>query len=512
MEEWNSFKEREIYESRFVESVTDRLQSESLVIESIDEFQVLEAYAKVLAMQVYEEEGSNIRFELGTNRGTRCENENKHLRKSKEPPSLPPPPPPPPPPLPQSSDTGNFKSSMPPPPPPPPKNNFIPIFGSTIPRKQKPSVQALRRLKIPALQNVSSNSIWASADYKTVKEVEDLIPIKEFENLFCAEAVERTSLEKRKSILVTGPTVVCLLDVKRSTNISISLSQLKSFSEIQSLFERIRQADRDIPEEILCSLIKCEPSGEEIEMVKSYKGDFDALNIPEKFVLEFSKVSEMAWMIRILRFMLKIPIWAAELRDGVSALKDIFWSLRHSQLVLKLMVCLRRLYELNNVVYGQQKSVQGISFEGILEFAKIHSIKDREKDNGTSISMLEFLERRMPNISDQLKDLTGKIISIDWDVLAGDLTDLKVADRFFFQKPKPDESVTFFHRVQPFFLEWHEKIQKIDSEFTDCRSAWLDLCEYFQESPDNVKPHEFLAIWSEMIGQLDLAKHKRLLK
>ena len=64
MEEWKKFKENAIYEARFVESVSSRLCSEVHILTTIEEFEVLEAFIKVLAMQVYEEEGSNIRFEL----------------------------------------------------------------------------------------------------------------------------------------------------------------------------------------------------------------------------------------------------------------------------------------------------------------------------------------------------------------------------------------------------------------------------------------------------------------
>lgn len=463
-------------------------------------------------MQVYEEEGANIRFELKRNRGISQDENLIHNGKVEDPPSIPKDDniTPPPPPLPQSSN------SLIPPHPPPLANAKIPpppppmIFGSVAPRKQsKSSLQSLRKLKIPALQHVSSNSIWAVADLGTVKEAEEIIPRTEFEKLFCTSTDVRPSPSQRmNSIRSAAPTVICLLDTKRSTNISISLSQLKTFSEIQNLFDRIRNADTKISEDLLNALIKCEPSADEIEIVKSYNGDFEALNIPEKFVLEFAKTAEMAWMIRVLRYMQKIPIWSAELQNGVRALRDVFWSLRHSQLVLKLMICLRRLYELNNVVYGQQRPVQGISLEGILEFAKIPSAHDSEK-----MSMLEFLERQMPDVSEQLRESLrpiDKVIVIDWDVLAGDLTDLKVASRFFFQKsPEDNLDHPFVNQVKPFFSDWQDKIQKIDAEFTDCRRAWLDLCEYFQEDPDSVKPHEFLRIWIELIGQLDLAKQKR---
>lgn len=317
-------------------------------------------------------------------------------------------------------------------------------------------------------------------------------------------------MERKQSLIVsTGPIVVCLLDTKRSTNISISLSQIKSFSEIQTLFERIKSADTEISEDLLSALIKCEPSAEEVEMVNGYEDDFELLNIPEKFVLEFSKTLEMAWMIRVLRYMIKIPHWARELQEGMNALRDNFWTLRHSQLVPKLMICLKRLFELNNVIYGGQRPIQGLSFEGILEFAKVNSVNC---PNSNNVTMLEFLESLLPEISEQLiKSIENidKAISSDWDVLAGDLTDLKVADRFFFQKPN-DPQDPFRAKVNPFFNEWHDKIQKIDAEFTECRSNWLDLCEYFQEDPDGIKPNDFLKIWAELVRQLDLAKQKRI--
>ena len=118
----------------------------------------------------------------------------------------------------------------------------------------------------------------------------------------------------------------------------------------------------------------------------------------------------------------------------------------------------------------------------------------------------------MPGISDQLRESLGdldKALITDWDALAGDLADLKVADRFFFQKSN-DQDTVFVQTVSPFFTEWHERIQKIDGDFIDCRGAWLDLCEYFQEDPEACKPNEFLRIWSELLAQLEIAKNKRL--
>jgi diaphanous 1 len=511
-------------------------------------------------MQVYEEESSSIRYELKRNRiwqqtlaakpQTKYQKGKIYTEEFKIPPlpniSIPPPPPPPPPlpqsltippppPLPQSLNSSLktssiINSSIPPPPPPPPfpQNSSLKppllngltssnpeggIFGSTIERRTKSSVRALRKLKILTIMHVSSNSIWAVANSDTLKEAEELIPLDQFEKLFCAskevmEAQQR-NIERRQSIVSAGPVVVCLLDVKRSTNISISLSQLRSFQEIQSLFSRIKEADTDIPDELLCALIKCEPSQEEVEMVKEYDGDFEALNIPEKFVLEFSKTVEMAWMIRVLRYMQRIPQWAANLQNGVNALRDNFWALRHSQLVLKLMICLRRLYELNNVIYGQNRAIQGISFEGVLEFAKVSSAQEHSNSN---VTMIDFLESLMPGIGDQLlESLTNlnKAVEADWDLLAGDLADLKVADRFFFQK-QYDSANLFMAKVQPFFLEWHDRIQKLDTEFTECRSSWLDLCEYFQQDPEATKPNDFLRTWTELIKQLDIAKQKRI--
>lgn len=580
MDEWTNFKERNIYEARFVESVTDRLCAETQLFSSIEEFQVLEAFIKVLAMQVYEEESPNIRYELkqirsgiisqktesqvqkptgklqnpiinekesgGTSDGIlnpqKDNYENSGQSQSSNS-SIPPPPPlpqnsiiPPPPPLPMDSSIPPpppipMGSSIPPPPPlpndpshphpmPPPLPNSLGlmnpnggVFGSTIDRRRKSSVRALRKLKIPTITHVSSNSIWAMANSDTLKEAETLISVENFEKLFCSSSddqeVQQRNIERRQSIVSAGPVVVCLLDIKRSTNISISLSQLRSFQEIQVLFDRIKRADSEIDDELLCALIKCEPSIEEVEIVQSFDGDFEILNIPEKFVLEFSKTADMAWMIRVLRYMNKIPIWAADLQDGLNALRDNFWALRHSQLVLKLMICLRRLYELNNVIFGQQRAIQGISLEGVLEFAKVNSVQD---SSDSSISMLEFLEGLMPDISDRLRDsLNGmdKAVDADWDLLAGDLADLKVADRFFFQKPD-NLSNPFTVKVRPFFTEWRDRIQKIDAEFTDCRSAWLNLCEYFQEDPNTVTPNEFLRIWSELVRQLDLAKQKRI--
>ena len=165
------------------------------------------------------------------------------------------------------------------------------------------------------------------------------------------------------------------------------------------------------------------------------------------------------------------------------------------------MVCLRRLYELNNVVYGQQRAVQGISFEGILEFAKIHSVQN------TNISMLEFLEGRMPGISDQLRE--------SWGHGQGPHYGLgRSCGRFGrFESSRSillPEIQRSGHRLYPNCQSLLHRMArantKIDGDFIDCRGAWLELCEYFQEDPEACKPNEFLRIWSELLAQLEIAK------
>jgi hypothetical protein len=474
-----------------------------------------------MAMQVYEEQGANIRFELRKNKQMHGSsvplldkelNQEENIKSILSPHELPPPPPPPPPPMQNINDVPPL---MPPPPPPPPSGG---IFGSITARKQMSvvsTVKAAQKLKVSGLNNVSSNSIWSAADRDIIKETEELIPQTDFEKLFCISMeqakAEQMKIERRNSIAMTvGPKVICLLDTKRSTNISISLSQLRSIEEIRDTFERIQKADTSLSEDLLTSLIKCEPSNEEINHIREFKGDKESLNIPEKFVLEFSQISEMSWMIRVLRYIQKIPHWASELDKGVTALRDTFWIIRHSQVILRLMMCLRRLYELNNVIYGPQRSVQGFSFEDVLEFSKVTSI--HQPDSSTPISLIDYLDSKMPEICDQLTSSLSCIemaLTTEWDVLASDLTDLKVADRFFFQKCD-GMSHSFCESVRPFFNEWHERIVKIDSEFTDCRSSWLDLCDYFQQNSEELKPNEFLHLWKELISQLGLAKQRRI--
>lgn len=82
-----------------------------------------------------------------------------------------------------------------------------------------------------------------------------------------------------------------LLDGKRSLNVNIFLKQFRSSNE--DIIQLIRDGEHDdVGAEKLRGLLKILPEVDELDMLKSYTGDFDKLGNAEKFLLQLTHLSK----------------------------------------------------------------------------------------------------------------------------------------------------------------------------------------------------------------------------
>lgn len=483
----------EVIQNEFYAAVNQKLLEDQDIVQNITDLDVLSAFIKTICIQLYEEFAKKIRAS------------------SK---SIPPPPPlpnsvngpPPPPPLPLP----NF-SNIPPPPPfpncgsiPPPFQNqsVLGSFSNTPVRSKR--FRASNKLKIRTHRQVPSESVWSLQHGDRIKEAADLFPSESYESNFCVP-LERTrpreSLDRRPSLGAlgnSGPMVICLLDTKRSNNISIALSRLKTIEDVVDIMTKVEAADISIPEETLSALIISEPTGEELTLIESFSGPSSQLNFPEKVVAEFSKRPAMSWMLRSLRYMQKIPVWAKELRSGLELLSAAFSALRQSKMVIKLLLCYRQLYELNNVIYGDQRPVQGIAIEGLLEFGHVKS-----KDG--SITLTEYLIRRLPTASRDLDCELGcldRIGNVDWDSISGVMNDVQNGIKYLGDNMPLSAPRDFIIQAREFQESWASQTDALAIEHQNCQQQWQDLCTYFVLDDQDYKPSDLFEIWNQIRAQL----------
>lgn len=127
----------------------------------------------------------------------------------------------------------------------------------------------------------------------------------EMEGLFCQQAPPSAHSSPKLGSRDTNPTntnadtldrrmrkencEITLLDGKRSLNVNIFLKQFRSCND--DIIQLIKNGEHaDIGTEKLKGLLKILPEVDELDMLKSYNGDFQKLGNAEKFLLQLNNL------------------------------------------------------------------------------------------------------------------------------------------------------------------------------------------------------------------------------
>lgn len=356
----------------------------------------------------------------------------------------------------------------------------------------------------------------ADSDSQLAQEARKLFPEEDFERHFCVErdahvteASNSPGRQRQGSLAATGTAVICLLDTKRSNNISIALSRMKSLGQVVRLMERVQQADLAVPEDALNALLKSEPTQQEAALVAAFDGPEEQLNFPEKVVAEFVRRPGLSWMLRALRHMQRIPAWLAEVRQRQLLLLAAYDALLSSAALVRLLVCARRLYELNNVLYGDQRPVQGIAIDAILEFARIPCVGSGSSSS-RSRSLADYLADAVPQLAEQLDaDLQPVRLAapVDWDALCDTRQDIHAGLRQLAAAPANTDAANcpFRRRVAAFLLEYEPEISHVDATHDKCVQKWAQVSEYFQleeDDDDEYRPTDLFHLLLQIHRQL----------
>ncbi|XP_022907474.2 formin-F [Onthophagus taurus] len=252
------------------------------------------------------------------------------------PPITSPPPPPPPPPNipPPPPNIPPAPPAEPPiiPPPPMMKNNTnlnsnLMLNKSNLNKNQK--IEKLPQLetpqpkikmktinwnKIPSNKVVGRNNIWSQVAYRHQNSPMEDMDWSEMEGLFCQQAQnvgnqspklsgnrDSGGFDNERRVRKENSEVT-LLDGKRSLNVNIFLKQFRSSNE--DIIQLIKDGEHDdIGAEKIKGLLKILPEVDEMDMLKSYVGDFNKLGNAEKFLLQLTSLSN--YKLRIESMLIK---------------------------------------------------------------------------------------------------------------------------------------------------------------------------------------------------------------
>ncbi len=488
--------QKEIFNT-FLAHVQSQLEDEEQIVATIEDDQVLEAFIKTICIQLYEEYAKQLRSQVIGDIVTMVTSDivTGSIEAGDIVASIPP--------FPPISAPPPISTPLLPPPPPPP----IPpqsVLGSCQPRNHKNNrsdFKAAHKLKIRTHRQVGNDSLWAQPYGDLIKEAQDSFTETDFLRLFCLPTSQKHSTLPALSQSSTSMAVICLLDTKRSNNISIALSRMKSVEEVCELMGKIEEANLpDLSEDDLTALIKSEPTAQELKLLNEFKGPVEMLNFPEKVLYQFSLRPGLPWMLRAVRYMQKVPGWLDDCKRGLTILSATYQCLLSSPAVLKLMLSARRLHELNNVVFGDGRPVQGIALEGILEFSRLESV------DGSHLPLAAYLTQRLPQLPQQLKNdlesVLKEAIQVDWTSLGSLLADIQAGLAHFTSPQTIQLSRAFTIRKTDFIAQFEDSITALASAHAACAQEWKNVCTYFELDQAEYTPTDFFLLWTQILKGL----------
>ncbi|CAG9765183.1 unnamed protein product [Ceutorhynchus assimilis] len=287
---------------------------------------------KAIVLDKHEDIPKLARLNSRTKLNCTCQQSNSNRRQSGVALNTPygplsPPPPnsssaPPPPPFPQAIPPPPPPIAPPHIPPPPPPNQAM---RKNLPPDKEPIIELLPQQEIPAPKSkmktvnwnkipsnkvVGTNNIWTQVAHRHQNSPLADIDWSEMEGLFCQQGpaaidnADNAGNNEERCLRKTRNQTqeITLLDGKRSLNVNIFLKQFRSSNE--DIIRLIRNGEHDkIGIEKLKGLLKILPEVDELDMLKSFKGDVLKLGNAENFLMQLTSLSN--YKLRIESMLLK---------------------------------------------------------------------------------------------------------------------------------------------------------------------------------------------------------------
>ncbi|XP_021302349.1 formin-like protein 12 isoform X2 [Sorghum bicolor] len=315
------------------------------------------------------------------------------------------PPPPPPrghggvggPPPPPGAPSPPMPPGMPGGPPPPPGGRGMPTppggRGHGLARALGPTLQsAVRRSSLKPLHWVKvtramQGSLWAELQKQVEANSRAEFDVNELESLFTIAPKTKagSKSEGRGKSLGTKSDKVQLIDLRRANNTEIMLTKIKMplpdmMSAALALDDSVLDADQ------IENLIKFCPTKEEMELLKNYSGDKEALGKCEHFFLELMKVPRVESKLKIFAFKIQFQSQIRDVRKNLQTVSSACEELRSSE---KLKVIMKNILLIGNTLNQGTPRGQAVGFrlDSLLKLIETRATSGR-------MTLMHFLCKR----------------------------------------------------------------------------------------------------------------------
>ncbi|KAG2630217.1 formin-like protein 12 isoform X7 [Panicum virgatum] len=330
--------------------------------------------------------------------------------------------PPPPPGAPAPPMPPGVPGGPPPPPgvpggpPPPPGGRGMPTppggrghglaraLGSTLQSGARRS--SLKPLHWVKVTRAMQGSLWAELQKQVDANSRAEFDVNELESLFTIAPKTKggSKSEGRGKSLGSKPDKVQLIDLRRANNTEIMLTKIKMplsdmMSAALALDDSVLDADQ------IENLIKFCPTKEEMELLKNYSGDKEALGKCEHFFLELMKVPRVESKLRIFAFKIQFQSQIRDVRKNLQTVSSACEELRSSE---KLKVIMKNILLIGNTLNQGTPRGQAVGFrlDSLLKLIETRATNGR-------MTLMHFLCKSLAEKSPEVMDFHEDLVSLE---------------------------------------------------------------------------------------------------
>jgi len=261
---------------------------------------------------------------------------------------------------------------------------------------------------------------------------------EEFLRLFTAEAVTAAASKEKKSEATTAASSkagqpVVLLDSKRARGVGIALAKLRiPYESIRTCLVQLTVvvpgSSKELNLEALQVLEECLPTQEEVQTVKSYRGDKSKLGEAEKFFSVVCDVPKAKARASALAFQAQFGSRTSEVENRVNALSEACKAVKASKRLRKVLEAVLKLGNKLNAEEAGSKSGAKVAAFTLNSLLKLSQTKAFDGKVSVLNYLAQILARKEPDsllIGSELLPLISPAARYDIHGLKEDVAGLR---------------------------------------------------------------------------------------
>ncbi|KAI5054887.1 hypothetical protein GOP47_0030032 [Adiantum capillus-veneris] len=339
----------------------------------------------------------------------------------------PPPPPPggkaaPPPPPPAPNKVGGVppppplaKAGQPPPPAPPGagrgRGPIAPPAAGSVPPPPAAAVKkaSLKPLHWVKVTRAVQGSLWAEAQKQEEQAKQPEFDMLELESLFSAAvpsgnntpgASGNDKAGSRRASHAPKQEIIHLVDMRRANNCEIMLTKVKM--PLPNMMNAVLALDSTVLDsDQVENLIKFCPTKEEMDTLRAFDGDKEALGKCEQFFLELMRVPRAEAKLRVFSFKIQFSTQVQELRASLEVINSASSEVKGSSKLRRIMQTILSLGNALNQGTARGSAV-GFKLDSLL---KLSDTRARNNKMTLMHYLCKVISEKLPELVDVDKDL-----------------------------------------------------------------------------------------------------------